>query len=173
MKTKIFLIIITGLLLASCAGRKTQPITMLKYNPNYMAPHAVSDKTIYNAQKQLAESAISIQNSLQELAAIQNVVYPAAKLPDLPDARSIGMGHLASIDWTGPIEPLVKDAAKVSFYKLRVLGKAPAIPILVSLSEKDVPIATILRNAAYQCGTRVKIVVYPRSRTIELRYTKL
>ena len=129
-----------------------------------------TNANMQQAQLQLTQSATAIQKSLFELAEIQQAVYPAAKLPNLPDADKLGMGHLASIDWTGPIGPLVKNVTKVTYYQLRVLGKPPAIPIIVTLDEKNVPIATILRNAAYQCGNRVNIVVYPRSRIIELRY---
>jgi defect-in-organelle-trafficking protein DotD len=165
MRTKIFLTIFLGLLLISCANsykkgiKGTSPFT--------------TDATMQKAEIQLANSAQSIQDSLFELASIQKAVYPAVKLPGLPDADAIGMGHLASIDWTGPIEPLVKNVAKVTYYKVRVLGKEPAIPILVSLAEKHVPIASILRDAAYQCGDRANIVVYPRNRIIELRYAKI
>lgn len=169
MKTKIFLIIILGLLVVSCTTTQNNTATPTP------TPTAINQqtKTVLNAEDQLAEAAVSIQNSLYELAKIQKAVYPAVRLPDLPDANKIGMGHLASIDWTGPIEPLVRNVAKDTYYKIRVIGKAPAIPILVSLAQRNVPIATILRNAAYQAGDRAVIVVYPNSRTIELRYAKV
>lgn len=162
MRIKTYLIIISGLLLVSCAPYpKRNSITLM------------TDDTMRQAESQLSDASVSIKNSLFELAEIQKAAYPAVKLPGLPDADKLGMGHLASIDWTGPIEPFLKDVARVTYYKLRVLGKAPSIPIIVSLSEQKVPIATILRNAAYQCGNRANIVVYPRSRIIELRYAKM
>jgi len=154
-----------GLLLASCTNSYKEGIKG--------ATPLTTDATMQKAEIQLSDSAQSIQTSLFELAKIQKAVYPAAKLPGLPDADKIGMGHLASIDWTGPIEPLMKNVAKNTYYKLHVLGKEPPIPIIVSLSEKHVPIATILRDAAYQCGDRAHIVVYPRSRIIEIRYAKM
>lgn len=164
MRIKTYLIIISGLLLASCAA----------YPPKRSAVSLLTtDDTMRQAETQLADASISIKNSLFELAKIQKAAYPAVKLPGLPDADKLGMGHLASIDWTGPIEPLLKNTAGVTYYKLRVLGKAPSIPIIISLSEQKVPIATILRNAAYQCGNRATIVVYPRSRIIELRYARM
>ncbi|MCL5261667.1 MAG: DotD/TraH family lipoprotein, partial [Gammaproteobacteria bacterium] len=82
------------------------------------------------------------------------------------------MDKIASIDWSGPVGPLVKKIATASNYKLRVLGTPPAIPILVSISAKDTPLADILRDATFQCGNKANIVVYPASRTIELRYVK-
>ncbi|MCK4608555.1 MAG: type IVB secretion system lipoprotein DotD [Gammaproteobacteria bacterium] len=164
MKTKFCLTIILGLLLAGCSSYQ-QPVKG--------AQMLDTDATMRLAETQLASSATAIQNSLFELEEIQKVVYPAAKLPDLPDADKLGMGHLATIDWTGPIEPLVRNIAKVTYYQVRVLGKPPAIPIIVSLSQKSVPLATVLRNAGYQCDNRASIVVYPRSRIIELRYAKV
>jgi len=171
MKTKIFLTIFLSLIVVSCTTTQNNTATPTP-TPTPIAINQQT-KTVLNAENQLAEAAVSIQNSLYELAKIQKAVYPAVRLPDLPDANKIGMGHLASIDWTGPIEPLVRNVAKNTYYKIRVIGKAPAIPILVSLAERNVPIATILRNAAYQAGDRAVIVVYPNSRTIELRYAKV
>lgn len=162
MRIKTYLIIISSLLLVNCATHQRSAVSLL-----------TTDDTMHQAETQLTDASISIKNSLFELAKIQKAAYPAVKLPGLPDADKLGMGHLASIDWTGPIEPLLKNTARVTYYKLRVLGKAPSIPIIVSLSEQKVPIATIVRNAAYQCGNRATIVVYPRSRIIELRYARM
>ncbi len=46
----------------------------------------------------------------------------------------------------------------------------PSIPILVTLSERNVPVADILRDAAFQCGQRAELVVLPDSKVIEVRY---
>jgi defect in organelle trafficking protein DotD len=167
MKIKIAIIILMLLPLAACTNnsnykKSIQDMYLLRENAN-----------VVKAQQQLAESANSINNALLELASIQRAIYPAAKLPDLPNANKIGMGRMASIDWTGPIEPLVRNVAAVTHYKVRVIGKQPAIPIIVSVIAQNQPIAAILRNAAYQCGSRANIVVYPSSRVIELRYARV
>lgn len=134
---------------------------------------AVDQANLTRAEIQLANAATSVNNSLIELAAIQKAVYPAVKLPDLPDAEKIGLGKMASVDWTGPIEPLIKNIAGVSGYKVRFIGKTPPIPILVSINKQNAPLAVILRDAAFQCGNKVNIVLYPTNKVIEARYASV
>jgi len=124
------------------------------------------------AELQLATTADSINKSLQELAQIDRAIHPQAKIPSPLNPDMIGMGQLGSVDWNGPIGPLVKKIAEATNYKLNVLGTRPAIPILVSVSAKDTPLADILRDAGFQCGKKANIVVYPASKIIELRYVK-
>lgn len=124
------------------------------------------------AEAKLSETATSISRSLAELAEIERATHPQAILTSPVDPDMIGMGQLASIDWSGPIGPLVKKIAEASKYKLNVLGTPPAIPILVSITAKDTPLADVLRDANFQCGNRANIVVYSASRIIELRYVK-
>jgi len=124
------------------------------------------------AEAKLAETAASVSRSLAELAEIERSTHPQAKLLSPVDPDMIGMGQLASIDWSGPIGPLVKKIAEASKYKLNVLGTAPGIPILVSISAKDTPLSDVLRDANFQCGNKANIVVYPASKIIELRYVK-
>ena len=118
----------------------------------------------------LSEAAVSVSNSLNKLAEIQQAVHPQAKLPPPPNAEKIGMADLASVDWTGPIEPLVRKIAAASQYRLRVLGHSPAIPIIVSITAKDTQLADLLRDIGFQSEQQASLVLYPSSRVIELRY---
>lgn len=132
-----------------------------------------SDSGVRNAEIKLADAADSVSQSLQQLAEIERASHPTARLPSPPDPKLIGMGQLAAVEWTGPIGPLVDNIARASHYKLRKLGNSSAIPIIVSISAKDTPLADILRDAGFQCGNKASIVVYPASRTIELRYNRV
>lgn len=122
------------------------------------------------AQVKLAEAAVSVSNSLIELAQMEKAIHPAARLPAAPDPNSIGMGQLASVNWNGPIEPLVRKIAAASHYRVRILGKSPAIPAIVSINAHNIPLADILRDASFQAAKKVDVVIYPRRRIIELRY---
>lgn len=139
--------------------------------PNKIA--IISNDTVAkDAETKLAESAASVSTSLQQLAEIERASHPQARLPSPPVPEMIGMAQLATIEWSGPIGPLVGKIAAASHYKVRTLGHPPAIPILVSISAKSTPLADILRDATFQCGSKANIVVYPASKTIELRYAK-
>lgn len=125
-----------------------------------------------HAQIKLAEAANSVSRSLNELARVERESKPPAKGAELPDPTKLGIRHAATIDWAGPIEPLLTHVADAIHYRLRVLGNAPAVPIMVTLNAKRSPVAYILRDIDFQAGHKGRVVVYPRSRVIELRYAK-
>ncbi|EKE01726.1 MAG: DotD protein [uncultured bacterium] len=131
-----------------------------------------NDKDLRTADVKLAATADSVSKSLKELAEIDRAIHPHAKLPCPIEPDMVGMGQLGSIDWSGPVGPLVKKIAEATNYKLKVLGTPPAIPALVSITAKDTPLADILRDAGFQCGGKANIVIYPASKIIELRYIK-
>lgn len=126
----------------------------------------------HNAEEKLALAAESVSKSLAELAEIERTIHPQKRMPSPVDPNMIGMAQLVSIDWSGPVEPLARKIARAAKYKLKTLGTRPGIPVLVSISAKDTPLADVLRDANFQCGRKAKIVVYPASKVIELRYVK-
>ena len=154
------------LLLTSCDDKKVVQLN-LKYLPSDRVPANVTDR---QSQEQIAEAATAVGRSLQELSAVQMTVHPPQKLQKPFNPQAIGMDKIASISWTGPVEPVLKKIAAATGYHLNVIGKEPAIPVLVSLDIHNQPIANILRNVTYQIVMKANIAVYARSRTIELRY---
>ena len=163
MKTKSFFLIVILILvqLTGCAAR-TKIVVVGDDN----------EKELRTAESRLNATAVSVSKSLQELAEIDRATHPRAILPSPIEPDMIGMGQLGSIDWSGPVGPLVKKIAEATNYKFKVLGTPPAIPVLISITAKNTPLADILRDASFQCGNRANIVTYPASRIIELRYTK-
>jgi defect in organelle trafficking protein DotD len=166
MKTKSFLFAVLSLLLLGCFGCHSKPTSTNKISI------ISSDVGARNAEVKLALAADSVSKSLEQLAEIEKATHPQVKMQSPMDPQMIGMSQVASIEWSGPVEPLVKRAAKIAHYKVRTLGPNPAIPVLVSISAKDTPLADILRDANFQCGSKASIVVYPASKVIELRYAK-
>lgn len=169
MKTKSSLKIQHFLLIASIAFLSACTSTP---NPNNIAIIS-NDYGVHTAEVKLAQAADSSSQALQELAEIEQSTHPAAKLPQPISPEAIGMSQLTTVDWNGPVGPLVAKIAQIANYKVHVLGTVPAIPPLVSISAKDTPLADILRDAGFQCGPKVNIVVYPKSRIIELRYARV
>lgn len=132
-----------------------------------------NDTANNDAETKMAEAATTVSDSLQQLAVIERATHPQVRMPSPQAPEITGMTQMATIEWTGPVGPLVSKIAQATHYKLRVLGRAPPIPIIVAISAKDTLIADILRDATFQCGTKASIVVYPASRVIELRYAKV
>ena len=124
------------------------------------------------ARASLAEASYSVSRSIVSLSETAQAAHPAPALDPGPNPASYGMGGLTSIDWSGPVEPLVKQIAKAASYRVRIVGAAPAIPVLVSVYDKNEPLADVLRDVGFQCGRRATIAVYPESQVIELRYAK-
>jgi defect-in-organelle-trafficking protein DotD len=120
----------------------------------------------------LSEASYSVSRSIVSLSEIAQASRPLPALDPPPNPASYGMAELTSVDWSGPVESLVKQLAEASNYRLRVLGNKPALPVLVTVSAKNEMLADVLRDVGYQCGRRANVVVFPDSRVIELRYAK-
>ncbi|WP_026253827.1 type IVB secretion system lipoprotein DotD [Legionella shakespearei] len=158
MSNKIVLMLLVSVLLGGCTGTFRKPPVN---NPS-------DDATI-----KLAEAAVSVSDSMLEMARIEKVITPPNKDNTLTIPNAYNMQARASVDWSGPIEELTARIAKSAHFKLRVLGTAPAIPVLISLSVKDVSLAELLRDIDYQAGKKAYIHVYPNSQVVELRYAKI
>lgn len=150
-----FLILLPAVLLSSCA-----------------APPPPPGDRLTPSQTSLAEASYSVSRSLVDLAETSQAAHPLPDLAPPPSPATYGMAGLTSIDWSGPIEPLVRQIAKAARYRVRVLGTSPAIPVIVTVYTKNAMLGDILRDAGYQCGRRAAVVVFPETRVIELRYAK-
>lgn len=155
MKLNFIILACLSLCLCACATPRCKPACPLS-----------------KSQATLAEASYSVSHSIVELAESAEAAHPIPDISPPPSPASYGMGGVTSVDWSGPIEPLLQQIAKAADYRVRVLGTTPAIPVLVTLNEKNVMLGDVLRNAGYQCGRRASVVVFPESRVIELRYAK-
>lgn len=153
MKKTIVPLLIAASMLAGCVS---------PYDPPAPQP---SDPAAFK----LAEAATSVTSSLTTLEGIRKAENPQYQ-KQLPSANSFGMYQLTSIDWTGPIGPIVRKIAAAANYRLSVLGNPPAIPVIIAIHAKNLPLGQILRNIDYQAGRKAYIYVNARTRTIELRY---
>ena len=154
MNYKIALSVFLFLLLGACA-----------------TPRAPKGYDISKGQASLAEASYAVSRSLVDLAETAQASHPLPHLAP-PNPESYGMGGLTTIDWSGPVCPLLRQIAKASGYRVRVLGTEPAIPVIVTIYQKNALLGDILRDVGYQCGRRAAVVVYPESQVIELRYAK-
>lgn len=155
MNKKVGVIIFLAFILYGCAAPKPPP----GYNIN-------------KTQASLAEASYAVSRSMVDLAETAQAAHPLPDLAPPPSPATYGMGGLTSVDWSGPIEPLVRQIARAANYRVRVLGTCPAIPVLVTVYEKNAMLGDILRDVGYQGGRRAAVVVFPESRVIEIRYAK-
>lgn len=159
MKISIF---VTHIAVASCL-----------FLTSCASDHPQSARPAVNADPSnvtLAEAATSVSHSLTDLAATEQAAFHPINTQAIPDPAAYGMGARVSIDWSGPIEPIVQQIAQASAYRVNVVGKEPAVPILVTVNAKNEMLGDILSNVGYQCGKRADLVLYPETQVIELRY---
>lgn len=148
-------------LLSGCASQNL---------PNSITPtfNTPSD----DASIKLAEAAHAVSQSLNELKELEKASSPPITKP-LPYPSASGLVKtIASVDWSGPIEPLLQRIAKLAHFHLEIIGQRPAVPVLVTISSQNTPLNYIIRNANLQAGQNANIDVYPGIKTIELRYAK-
>ncbi len=136
------------------------------------SPSQPSGYDISKSEASLAEASYSVSRSMVDLAETAQASHPLPALTPPPSPATYGMAGLTTIDWSGPVEPLLKQIAKAANYRVSVLGTPPAIPIIVTIYTKNAMLGDILRDVGYQCGRRATVTVFPGSRVIELRYAK-
>jgi defect-in-organelle-trafficking protein DotD len=136
------------------------------------APPPPPPPKIDAASASLSEASYSVSRSIVSLAETAQAAHPVPDLGPAPNPASYGMAGLTSVDWSGPIEPLVRQLAKAANYRVRILGKQPGIPVLVTVYDKEMMLADIFRDVGYQAGRRASVIIYPEERVVELRYAK-
>ena len=170
MRFKHYFLLVPVLFLAGCASEKPKFVDLsLKYITTNTAPEPSANQ---QAQAQLAEAAQSVNSSMQQLSAIQLATPPSIKMAPPVNAYAVGMSQQSSLDWTGPVKPLLQKVASASGYHVRVLGTTPAIPLIVTINANDQTLADILRDTTYQVAKKARIKLYPKSKVIELRYLR-
>jgi defect-in-organelle-trafficking protein DotD len=162
---KLCFIVTLFSLCVSCSNKRIVDLN-LKYLPTSDAPESTIDQ---DAQAQVAEAATEVGHSLQELSAMQMASQPEKIVPPV-SAGLPRMGQLATVNWNGPAEPLINQIGAAVHYKVRAIGVRPATPVLVSVSMKNQPVASILRNVIYQMVNKARVSVNGKTRTIEIRY---
>lgn len=162
IKHKFIVIVLCALALVACRTRVVPQVPITAYYP-YDAGAQV-------ARTKLTEAAGSVSRSLKQISAIEKATHPKIKLTDPIKGYSSRLNALVSVDWTGPIEPIVLRLANASGFKFRVLGNRPAIPVFVEIFAFNLSIADVLRDLNYQGGLKADIIAYTGRNTIELRY---
>ena len=132
------------------------------------SPHPVV-ATPDSVAVKLADAADKAANALQSLSAVEQVRTPAPTAPAGPTPTD-GLENRMSVDWTGPVEPLLTRLAARSAYTFRAIGQAPAVPMTVKVDTKNQPVYETLRDVGLQLGSRGSLVVDASRQTVELNY---
>lgn len=164
-----FAILLLVCIIAGCSHTPPLPAGSINSPPSF----ALSQIPDAEVESQLVMTAQSIERSLRLLAAVNSDEVQRAINTSVLITPEGGMAGLATVDWSGPIEPLVQRIADLTQYELKVLGQEPPVALVVSVTGQNVPVADLLKDAGLQLGKRADLVVYPNIKVIELRYAAL
>lgn len=72
--------------------------------------------------------------------------------------------------WSGPIDARAKALADRIGYRLVVTAPQPAVPVLVSVNMRDVPIITLFEALGTSAGTQATVLVDPDHREVQVQH---
>jgi defect in organelle trafficking protein DotD len=157
-------------LLSGCSDQDFEdsiPDTALLNAVRIMPPEPSED---INAEAKLAESAATVSASFEALARVERANQKRHKKLASTPAITVQMSGLATVDYTGPVDTILKQIAKASKVRYRKLGHPKGTPILVSVNSRNTKIVDIIRDISYQVQKQATIKLYPHNKVLELRY---
>lgn len=158
MRHKFFLFpLLAAGLLSACAQYKVDQQLVAEPDPVALRLSAAVDKA---------------SAALQTLAAVEQARTPSASL-QMPPSAPVELRRIVSVDWTGPVEPIVRTMADRAGYQLRVNGDKPQAPLVVSIMAREKSVIEVLRDIGLQAGQRADIVVDPSRKLVEVNYAAL
>ena len=119
----------------------------------------------------LADAADRATRALETLAAMETTqmpIKPVAMVPNAPQE----LQRAVTLEWTGPVEPLVEELTRKVGYNYGVIGSQPNLPIIVSLKVVNTPLINVFRDIGMQMGARGDLKVDANMRVIEIQYAE-
>ncbi|MBU0799602.1 MAG: DotD/TraH family lipoprotein [Alphaproteobacteria bacterium] len=117
----------------------------------------------------LADAADRSSTALQTLAAIEQQRTPDIAMAPIENAPP-EMKRAMTLNWVGPVEPVLKTLADRAGYGFQTVGNAPPVPIIVSVDAENTPVIEILRSIGLQLGVRADVSVDGAARMVEIHY---
>ncbi len=118
----------------------------------------------------LAESSDRASTALETLAAVEKARTPATQMSPVQNVPA-ELRRAITINWVGPIDPIVKTLADRAGYGFLELGKKPTIPVVVSIDAENQRVIDVLRDIGLQLGMRGDVKVDAEARMIEIYYS--
>jgi hypothetical protein len=84
--------------------------------------------------------------------------------------QDVDVSQPMTLNWSGPLEPAVQLVAQKVGYRFKVIGAAPAQPVLVSLTAKDKPAFEVLEDIGWQAGKQVGVVLNQELKELQVIY---
>ncbi len=120
----------------------------------------------------LAEAADRVSNALETLAAVENARGPSIGTAPISGAPR-ELRRAVTVNWVGPVEPIMKMMAERANYGFEVYGNPPPNALVVSLDAENMPIIEVMRDLGLQLGNRADVKVSSDNRVVEIHYAPI
>ncbi len=120
----------------------------------------------------LAQAADRAANSLNVLAAVEQNRTPV-DLPPLTASAPAELRRSITVDWVGPIEPIIKTLADRVSYSFMTSGQKPQVPIVTNINVRSEPVIEVLRDIGLQMSDRGTLKVDANRKVIEINYAQV
>ncbi|MBM4211264.1 MAG: hypothetical protein FJ186_01825 [Gammaproteobacteria bacterium] len=124
-----------------------------------------------DASYQIAQATKAATNALAKLAKVQSSQHPDYYKTPQKVIKSNVKGSI-SLNYIGPIEPLLQKIAKNANLQFKKMGKPTGTPIIVSVKYEDSTLADAIENIAYQAQNHA-IVEITKSGAVQIRYLEI
>ena len=160
MNRKAFVLSVISvlLILAACTPRRVEQQLVVESDPVSLRLAAAADRA---------------STALQTLASIEQVRTPGASIESANDDIPQELRRTMSLEWSGPIEPLLRRLADRAGYRLQLNGNRPAVPIIISVSSREKSVVEMLRDVGLQSGKRADVVIDVQNKVVELDYAPI
>lgn len=122
-----------------------------------------------DTESAIAEAARAATASIQRLAQLQYAAQPEPE-ETFRQEFSVELSGLASVEYTGPCEPLIEQIARTANVHVSKIGSPTATAIIVAISAKSAPLSEIIQNIAYQVQSHARISFNTETKVIEIQY---
>lgn len=130
-----------------------------------------------SVDRQIAEAVDRSSRANRAIAEVEAAASaPTAPAPaqTVPEGVTLPqeLNQLYSVEWRGPLEPLLESIADDIGYRFIRTGTPPGSPVTVSVYRTDEPVWRIVRDAGTLVTSQAAVVLNPRDRSIEVRYAQ-
>ena len=116
----------------------------------------------------LSEAALRAETALTRLARVEADPKGGGEVPRIVPE---GLLRRIDLDWTGPLDALVRKLAGEAEYRFETAGAAPARPVMVRIRAVRKPLVMVLRDAGLQAGAAAALTVDAERSLVVLDWT--
>lgn len=116
----------------------------------------------------LTEAALRAETALTRLARVEADPEGGGEVPRIVPE---GLLRRIDLDWTGPLDSLVRKLAGEAEYRFETAGAPPARPVMVEIRAARRPLVMVLRDAGLQAGAAAALTVDAERGLVVLDWT--